>query len=105
MNSKLTANRFKVINTNDLKYLVSDANFQDFNRVPNLPANIDEDGTHVLELILYGHNMDSAPVLHHRTRVMVKVRGSMEPVEVILDVDDRNWQSLRAADTMLGQTA
>ena len=62
--------------------------------------SLDPDGFHVLELVLYGHNMgmDSAPVLHHRAMLHMKFAGRTEPETGFLDIPDEVWQTLPAWD-------
>lgn len=86
----------RVVDTPTLRKLVRIADKLELNRIPSdeVMARLDPDGFHVLSLILYGHNMDSAPVLHHRALVLIKVTDSDDPVEVALDVPDAQWTGL-----------
>jgi hypothetical protein len=60
--------------------------------------SLDPDGFHVLELVLYGHNMDFAPVLHHRAMLHMKFAGRIKPETAFLDIPDEVWQTLPAWD-------
>lgn len=92
----------RVVNTADLKVLNSKAVLGGMNRALSdaAVAALDPDGLHVLDLVLYGHNMDST-VLHHRTRVLFKLVGSDAPAEAFLDVLDEDWKRLRTAASVL----
>ena len=96
----------RICNTEDLKALVADAQRRRFNRVPVLPENVDPDGNHVLSRILFGHNMDRPGVpLHHRCLVLVKVADSMQPFEVVLDVEDGAFNALHQPEAVLSESA
>lgn len=87
----------RVADTANLLRLNAAAIQADFNRAADpegLSATIDPDGTHVLCLVLFGHNMDTAPVLHHRVRVLAKATGSPVPRTFILDIADDEWRRL-----------
>lgn len=88
---------YRVASSDDLTRLAARAKRAGFNRAPVLPP-LDPDGVHVLDLLLYGHNMDSNMPLHHRTRVQVKQPGTDEPAEVMLDVADADWRRLHTAE-------
>ena len=61
------------------------------------------DGFHVLSMMLWGHNMDFAPVLHHRVGVMAKVGGQDTPAEFFLDLDAAQWEALPLAADVTGE--
>lgn len=86
----------RVVDTPTLKGLVALADALELNRIPSdaVMDALDPNGFHVLSLVLYGHNMDTAEVLHHRALVLIKVRDSDEPVETYLDVPDEKWVDL-----------
>lgn len=90
----------KICTTEDLKRLARRAEALHLNRQIEVPEDIDPDGVHVLGMVLYGHNMDAGghgSLLHHRTRLYMKVRDSMDPVEAFLDVLDDDWRMLQSA--------
>lgn len=91
----------RVVDTRGLRALASDAARHNLNRVPELPENIDPDGYHLLSMVLFGHNMDSSPVLHHRCTVLIKVQGSLKPVEAMLDITDTAFTNLPSAEFVL----
>jgi hypothetical protein len=84
----------KVCNTEDLRHLANVAKRHDLNRQMPAGLDLDPDGNHVLSLVLWGHNAEASPALHHRVLVLAKVRGSMEPETFHLDVLDRDWRRL-----------
>ena len=55
---------------------------------------LDPDGFNLVMIALFGHNGDVADILHHRCRVMAKVKDSMEPVEVLLDIEAKTYERL-----------
>lgn len=89
-------NDMKVANTEDIRLLNKTAIKCKFNRAlsDDAIAALDPEGNHVLVMMLYGHNMDSARELHHRTRAILKVPGTMEPITAMLDVLDTDWKEL-----------
>lgn len=78
----------RVASTKQLKVLIQSAQANDFNRYPSGSLPLDPTGRHILVMVLYGHNMDSARVLHHRVRVLAKFIGDDSPHEFLLDVAD-----------------
>lgn len=58
----------------------------------NTVAALDPHGHHVMSMVLWGRNVDTAPVLYHRLSVLLKVRDSMAPVCMYMDVTDTWWQ-------------
>lgn len=89
---------YKISNTSDLLTLNERAIKKDLNRSVQhdwLTEIADPEGTHVYEMMLYGHNMDHAP-LHHRCRVLVRTKGQEEGTEIILDIMDEDWRKLSA---------
>lgn len=88
---------YRVCNTSDLRVLSSRSGKHGSDLSPALSAALDPDGTHVLRLALYGHNMDAQnTVLSHRIKVLAKVVGTDEPVEATLDMRDSDWKRLQA---------
>lgn len=92
----------RICNTDTLTDLASDAEKQGFNRAPRLPERLDPEGNHVLNRVLYGHNMEGAAPLHHRVLVLAKVEGTDEPAEFMLDITETNWQALHRPEAVLG---
>ena len=72
----------RVCNTEDLITLARNANRQGFNRQAE-PTSIeqvaDPDGTHVVHIVLFGHNADHASILHHRCEVLMKTKNATSP--------------------------
>jgi hypothetical protein len=90
----------RVVTTDILCHLNEVARRNNFNRQLSDVCidSLDPDGFHVLELVLYGHNMDSAPILHHRAMLHMKFAGRTEPETALLDIPDEVWQTLPAWD-------
>lgn len=91
----------RVCNTKTLRALNASAVRNEFNRALNdefLENDVDPEGIHVLGLVLWGHNADTAPILHHRADVLIKVNGSDIPARAFLDVTDEDWRSLMTPD-------
>jgi hypothetical protein len=70
------------------------------NRQPPATLLLDPEGLHVLSMVLWGHNMDHAPILHHRAMVMVKLTGQESPAEFLLDIDAVQWDALPVAESV-----
>jgi hypothetical protein len=88
----------RMCSRDDLVELAKRAKRHRFNRqtsIPRLEVNLDPDGVNVLSILLWGHNVDHAPVLHHRVRVLAKMTGADGPTVFQLDVADTDWQELR----------
>jgi hypothetical protein len=60
-----------------------------------LDKNVDPDGYHLLEQILLHNEVE------WRCRVLIKVRGSMEPEIGWIDVSFDNWNRAVAGDTII----
>lgn len=88
----------RVAGTVDLMLLYVAAKKLDLNRnLPdNLAANLDPNGNHVFTTVLLDHQAHPARNLprHHRTSVIVKVRDTMKPFCVFLDVTAESWEKL-----------
>ena len=102
----------RVCDTQTLTFLAEQARNYRLNRQVDLDwvaRQLDEDGTHLMKLVIWGHNGDQSSELHHRVYVFAKVIGSHEPAFVTLDVLHIDWvrlttvddymQSVSAADT------
>lgn len=92
----------RVVTTDILLDLVRRGVGHDFNRCldeAKLTKWIDPDGMHILHLVLPFHQQYKANVDHHRTRVYIKVKGSMNPEEAFLDIADSDWNALVTVDT------
>lgn len=58
-------------------------------------------GYHVLIRTARNHDDGRRTVAHHRTRALLKVRDSDDPVVITLDVSSRHWDSLPTATDAL----
>jgi len=68
-------------------------------------TQLDPDGFNLVMVALFAHNGDSADILHHRCRVMAKMKGLTEPVEVLLDIDARTYERLTTIDDVIWKEA
>lgn len=86
----------RVCNTDDLVVVTDNSRKAGLNRhlLPDGIASLDPDGVHVLNLVLWGHNADTAPRLHHRVIALLKVSGFTDPVTTTIDVLDSDWVRL-----------
>jgi hypothetical protein len=85
-----------IITSSTLQQLNRDA--QHRNRSLNiawLNANLDQDGLHLLEQILLHNEVE------WRCRVLMKVKGTMEPETGWIDVSFENWKRAAQGDTIL----
>lgn len=97
----MTHSDHRVCNTRTLRALNASAVRNEFNRALGdefMETEVDPDGIHVLGLALWGHNADTAPILHHRADVLIKIRDTDIPVRAFLDVSDEDWQALMTPD-------
>lgn len=86
----------KIITTDILLHLNQDA--QQRNRAFNaewLAANVDPDGLHVIDQVLLHNDVE------WRTKVLVKVKDSLEPASGFLDVSFENWHAVDKADVLI----
>ena len=98
----------RVCDTQTLQFLARQARSHKLNRQVNLDwaaRELDEDGTHLLKLVLWGHNGSHSTELHHRVFVFAKVLGSHEPAFVTLDVLDIDWVRLTTADEYMASVS
>jgi hypothetical protein len=91
---------YKVCSTADLLALNDTALGANLNRALDAKENADPEGVHVFQMVLYGHNMDHHPILHHRARGLVKVKGTEAPETVYLDIPDELWQKLQTPEEL-----
>jgi len=93
----------RVANTQQLLELVTSARELGFNRQADynsIAAMADEDGWHVLSVIVPFHTRMMPPEgahpdpVHHRVQVLMKVVGKTVPEVFILDVTDTQFRML-----------
>jgi hypothetical protein len=99
MTEKQYGDDYRVCNTADLRLLSSRST--DSHRIPaDVNERLDPEGSHVLNLVLWGHNVDNPDNdLHHRVRVLAKLSGTNEPSEpFLLDIRDTDWKRLMTAE-------
>ena len=68
---------------------------------PELLSQLEPAGYHVLILTTRHHRDGRHTVAHHRTRALLKVQGSPDPVIVSLDVAVSRWDDLPTAEDAL----
>lgn len=95
----------RVIDTPQLELLAEASIASEFNRIvdPTWVRNhMDPDGKHIAWIILWGHDTDHAPILHHRIAMYCKVKDTSDPFFLVMDISDDNWQKLSTVDETLG---
>lgn len=61
--------------------------------VDGITPLIDPDGWHAGVVILPFHSaFDKSLPSHHRIELMVKVKGSMDPIQLVMDITVDTWQ-------------
>lgn len=116
----------RVVNTEDLLFLCRVADAYEFNRradTERLSNVLDPEGVHLLSMRLFDHTRSGEPrrtqkglrarksalvalglepsmgdPMHHRVAGLLKVKGTMEPREVILDVPHDMWEKLHTSE-------
>jgi len=86
----------RIATTEELRQIVEAAEGRLF-RWPNptVMENVDPDGWHVLDMILFGHEVeDTSRPHHHRASAFLKMAGSNRPFVVYLDVVNEWWERL-----------
>jgi hypothetical protein len=68
---------------------------------PALLDRLQPDGYHVLVVIKRYHDDGRNTVEHHRVRALLKVRDTVDPVLITLDVSTRSWDNLPTATDAL----
>lgn len=96
----------RALNDMQIREVIADGARYDLNRQlsDRITAKLDPDGTHILSLMLYGHNMDwdTTRPLHHRAYALLKLkdRGPDDPYTLMLDITDQRWRSLPSAESL-----
>lgn len=92
----------KVASTPDLIRLARVAQMRDYNRQIDpewIEEFVDPHGAHVIEfLIPHEHAQGKEVPLHARCQVLVKVDGTMSPMQVVLDIPIKEYNELPAVD-------
>ena len=71
----------------------------EFNRlVPqSVLDELDENGLSVLQVRMAFHNGEYAEHPHHRCDALIKVKGTMEPHRLLMDIHADDWNNMRNA--------
>jgi hypothetical protein len=92
----------KVVSTPELLRLARVAQMRDYNRQIDpdwIEEFLDPQGAHVLEfLIPHEHAQGKEVPLHARCQVLLKVEGTMNPMQAFLDIPIKEYNALPAAE-------
>jgi hypothetical protein len=102
------ADNNRVCNTDTLLDLALDAKRFGLNRQIDYrlaERELDADGTHLLKLVLWGHNGSMGEPLHHRVYVFAKCIGTHEPQFFTLDIRDVLWRQLSTVDAYMASAS
>lgn len=97
----------KVISAKELEIVNNQSVNYKFNRTLTQAFinQLDSEGLNVVNIVIWGHNMDFADILHHRCVVLAKVENSKEPVEVFLDIEARTYERLSTINDVIWKEA
>jgi hypothetical protein len=90
----------KIITSSQLKTAIRTGSLYGFNRQinPDFSKQIDSDGFHVVSVILPFHNGRDLETPHHRCSVLAKVKNTDEPVELVIDIAESEYNTFTDAD-------
>jgi hypothetical protein len=91
----IAAKELEIINNQSVKYQFNRTLTQEFIN------QLHPEGLNVVTLVIWGHNMDSADILHHRCLVLARVLTLNEPVEVFLDIEARTYETLTTVNDVV----
>ena len=100
-------NQYKAVNSKTLKRLIDTAKMLNLNQYPEKSHNFNMNGYHVLQMVIHDHKgHTNKDILHHRASVLASVNGptqlygNPEPIKVLLDIRDEDWNNLVDAKAM-----
>lgn len=90
----------KIITAGQLKTAIKTGALYGFNRQiqPEFIKQLDTEGFNVVSVILPFHNGRDQQTPHHRCTVLAKVKNSDEPVELVIDIADSEYNTYTDAD-------
>jgi hypothetical protein len=91
----IAAKELEIINNKSVTYQFNRTLTQEFIN------QLDPEGLNVVNIVIWGHNMDFADILHHRCLILAKVQDSKEPVEVFLDIEARTYETLTTINDVM----
>ena len=93
----------KIITSKVLTDINTQSKQYQFNRVlsDEFINHLDPQGLNIVRIVLFGHNMDFAEILHHRCMIQAKFENSMEPVEAFLDIAGDTYNRLTTIEDVV----
>jgi len=93
----------KIISSKELTIVNNQSKQYQFNRTlsDDFINHLDPKGLNVVNIVIWGHNLDFADVTHHRCIVLAKFENSKEPVEVLLDIEAKTYQNLTTINDVI----
>lgn len=93
----------RCLNTEDLTTLSRRARNLGLSR--SLPQEaidrLDPEGVHIAYIVVFAHNVDSSRgAIHHRVRVLAKMRDEEHPVELTVDMRDQDFLRLHTVEAV-----
>ena len=90
----------KIITASQLKTAIRTGALYGFNRQanPDFLKQIDPEGFNVVSVILPYHNGRDQQTPHHRCSILVKVKNTDEPVDLIIDIAESEYNTFTDAD-------
>lgn len=97
----------KIITASQLKTAIRTGALYGFNRQVSVEAikNIDPEGFNVVSVLLPYHNGRDQETPHHRCSVLAKFKGKDEPVELIFDIAESEYNTFTDADLVAYRVA
>lgn len=97
----------KIITASQLKTAIRTGALYGFNRQISVEAikNIDPDGFNVVSVFLPFHNGRDQETPHHRCSVLAKFKGKDEPVELVMDIAESEYNTFTDADYVASRIA
>ena len=91
----ISAKELETVNNQSVKYQFNRTLTQEFIN------QLHPEGLNVVNIVIWGHNMDFADVLHHRCLILARVLTSNEPVEVFLDIEAETYRTLSTINDVI----
>lgn len=90
-------NIHRVATTQQLREIAAAGLANGYNRVLDVPENVNPTGAHVLTIVIFDHNgdrNDDDVDMHHRCQLMLGLKDTMEPMYTFIDISERDFSSL-----------
>ena len=97
----------KIITASQLKTAIKTGSLYGFNRQinPDFSKQIDTEGFNVVTVILPYHNGRDQETPHHRCSVLAKVKNTDEPIELVIDIAESEYNTFTDADYVTSRIA